>query len=341
MSKINQEQYDVVQTDNAFAREGCSGLILLFRVFMRRKWLIAAILLVSLFLAGGYLLKVSPVYSSSSKIYVEQAGPKLLGDEPGLMTLSKNYLYTQCTLMTSDVVLKKVVDDPAISALESLAKATDKVAYLKGIIITGVGKKDDVISVSCSVPYPDEAASIINAVVKSYISFHADRKAYISGEVRRGLEAERKRQYDDLEKMRQRILDFGVSDSEVDLLPVASQRPQSQSEVGNLNRQIPLSGGRNAGLNLMLLDFQWQQFSCDAIDSRISELNVSDEAGILNITVFEEAKASSVAIKPHGFRVIMIAIIAGLATGCLLTLLLDMVTNEDKGNAGRSGGLVK
>ena len=50
-----------------------------------------------------YLTNTTPSYTSTSKIYVEQSGPKIVTEvEDGIMTRSKNYLYTQAELLRSE-----------------------------------------------------------------------------------------------------------------------------------------------------------------------------------------------------------------------------------------------
>ncbi|HEW79464.1 MAG TPA: hypothetical protein ENH34_05840, partial [Phycisphaerales bacterium] len=82
----------------------------LSEVLLRNFW----ILLISTVLAltGGayYLFKATPIFSSTSRVYVEQSGPKILTEVEGVMTQSKNYLYTQAELLKSTPIVRKALD---------------------------------------------------------------------------------------------------------------------------------------------------------------------------------------------------------------------------------------
>lgn len=69
------------------------------QIMWRGRWVILLITIISLVAAIIYLLKATPIYTSTSRIYVEQSGPKIFTEaETSVMTQSKNYLYTQAEL---------------------------------------------------------------------------------------------------------------------------------------------------------------------------------------------------------------------------------------------------
>ena len=124
-----------------------------------------------------YLSKTTPIYTSTSRIYVEQSGPKIITEmEEGVMTQSKNYLYTQAELLRSTPILSGVLEVPEIKQMQTFAKVANPIAHLKGNFDVRVGKKDDIISVSFNSPYPAEAAQVVNAVVDSYMTYHTTRR---------------------------------------------------------------------------------------------------------------------------------------------------------------------
>ena len=50
-----------------------------------------------------YLANITRLYTSTSEICVEQSGPKIVAEvEEGIMTQSKDYLYTQAELLRSE-----------------------------------------------------------------------------------------------------------------------------------------------------------------------------------------------------------------------------------------------
>ena len=82
----------------------------LFMIMWRHSWIIIGVVVAALVVGFLMLAKTTPLYKSTSKVYVEQRGPKIMGDmEQGFMTGSTNYLYTQAELMKASPILSEVV----------------------------------------------------------------------------------------------------------------------------------------------------------------------------------------------------------------------------------------
>ncbi len=148
----------------------------LLYLVVRHRWIILST--VALFLLGAflYLLKAVPVYTSQSRLYVEQSGPRIIGDYDGLMMGSKNYLYTQGELLRSAPIITSAAENPQIKNFRTFAGVDSVFALLKKNLSVSIGKKDDIIVVSFDSPYPQEAARVVNEVVNSYIEYHSVRK---------------------------------------------------------------------------------------------------------------------------------------------------------------------
>ena len=88
----------------------------LLRTLWRGRWFVLLAVVVALTIAFTYLLKVTPIYTSTSRIYVEQSGPKIITEtEEGYMTRSDNYLYTQAELIKSTPILAAALEFPGIN----------------------------------------------------------------------------------------------------------------------------------------------------------------------------------------------------------------------------------
>jgi len=153
------------------------------QIILRHRWTILVTTIFSLVVTFLYLLKATPIYTSLSRVYVEQSGPKIMNEYEGLMTRSGNYLYTQGELLMSTSVLGDAVDDAEMRRLKTFANADNLVAYVRANMNVSVGRKDDIIAVSFDSPYPIEAAQIVNAVVASYVKYHSTRKRSTVSEV--------------------------------------------------------------------------------------------------------------------------------------------------------------
>jgi len=165
----------------------------LVQIIWRSRWIVLPTMAVALGIGLTYITVATPVYTSTSRIYVQQSGPKILTEAEGLMTQSKNYLYTQAELLKSTPILSSALERTDIKQLKIFRKIDNPVAYLKkkGLDVS-VGKKDDIIDISSDSPDPVEAARLVNVIVDSYRTYHATRKRSTNGEVLRILRDEKR-----------------------------------------------------------------------------------------------------------------------------------------------------
>src|SRR3989339_2198623 len=180
----------------------------LLRIILRHRWVILGTALCFLFAAVIYLAKATPIYTSSSRLFIEQSGPRLISEFDGVMTRSINYLYTQTELMKSSPILSQVVDDPEIKEFKTFADVDNVVGYLKNRLNVDIGKKDDIITVSFDSPYPEEAAQIVNKAVNSYVDHQSIHKRSTVSEVQRILQKEKIKRDEDLEAKFAELLKF-------------------------------------------------------------------------------------------------------------------------------------
>jgi capsular exopolysaccharide synthesis family protein len=201
-------------------------------ILHRRRWSI--IIVTVLFIAAAilYLIKAESIYTSTSRLYVEQTGPKLIAEYEGVMTQSKNYLYTQSEVIKSTPIISEVVQKADIKNMKTLeAKPLNIIEkfknliglgeptfdmgeidnleiYLKKIIKVQVGIKDDIIAVNCSSPYRQEAAKIVNAIVETYVNYQMNQKKSTVSEVLKILQKEKVTRDKELADNFEQLLDF-------------------------------------------------------------------------------------------------------------------------------------
>jgi uncharacterized protein involved in exopolysaccharide biosynthesis len=181
----------------------------LFQIIWRGRWLMLITTILALSAAFIYILKATPIYTSTSRIFVEQSGPKIIGDlEKGVMTESQNYLYTQVELLKSTPILEAALVAPGIRQMKTFAKVDNQTAYLKRHLQADVGKKDDIINLSFDSPFPAEAAQLVNAVVDCYITYHAAHKRSTAAEVLRILQNEKAKCSLELSEKFKTLMDF-------------------------------------------------------------------------------------------------------------------------------------
>ena len=181
----------------------------LVQIIWQRRWIVLLTTVVVLAAAFVYLAKATPIFTSTSRVYVEQSGPKIITDiEKGIMTQSKNYLYTQAELLKSTPILAAALDVAGIRQMKTFANVDNQIGYLKKTLDVGVGKKDDIISVSFDSPWPAEAAQLINEVVDSYVTYHSTRKRSTSAEVLKILQSEKAKRGKELTEKLKATMDF-------------------------------------------------------------------------------------------------------------------------------------
>ncbi len=181
----------------------------LLQIIWRSRWIVLFVTVAALGGAFTYLSKTTPIYTSTSKIYVEQSGPKILVEAEGVMTQSKNYLYTQAELLQSTPILSSALEKPGVKQMKIFHEIDNRIGYLKkkGLDVS-VGKKDDIISISSDSPEPAEAAQLVNAVVDSYITYHTSRKRNTAVEILKILQKEKVERDTELAQKLKAMMDF-------------------------------------------------------------------------------------------------------------------------------------
>ena len=180
----------------------------LLQIALRCRWLIFSTTVVFLAAAFLYLLKAPPIYTSTSRLYVEQSGPRIIDEYKGIMTQSKNYLYTQGELVKSTPIVAEAVDNAQFKQFRTFAGTDNVAAYVKKSLNVTIGRKDDIIAVSFDSPYPVEAAQVVNAVVDSYINYHSARKRTTVSEVLKILQKEKVKRDEELSEKFEQMLEF-------------------------------------------------------------------------------------------------------------------------------------
>ncbi len=422
----------------------------LLQTTWRRRWSVLLAVAVSLSAALAYLVNATPLYTSTSRLYVEQSGPKIISEQAGVMTQSKNYLYTQAELLKSTPILASVVDGAAVRDAKTFEHVDNPIGYLKKELDIGVGKKDDIIAVSLDSPYPEEAAQVVNAIVDSYITHQAATRESTADKVLKILQREKARREKELSQHLQKKLEFikangvlsldsergniildrlsrlsyalteaqletisskadyetvegmmgdpagirqfaeaqqatrvyiSLADEEsqlrADLKRLQAQREALRRECTNdhpsvwaiqqriaeVEQQLgeqeerfakaylevarrrwvtakqkeeeleaTLAAQQEAAqeLNTKVAEFEVLESEakrteqlCDIIDSRIKELNITEDVGALNVTILEVARAEDKPTRPQRARIMAMALVLGLMLGVGLALTLD------------------
>ena len=178
------------------------------QVLWQHKWVVALTVVLCASGALTYLYKATPVYTASSRLFVERSGPEIIKANEGFMTQSKNYLYTQAELLKSTPILTGAAKALAGRGLRTFAAAGNRVAFLKSSVDVSVGKKDDIITIALDSPSPTEAAEIVNAIVESYVAYHSRQRRDTAAEVLKILQREKIKRDGELGERFKALMDF-------------------------------------------------------------------------------------------------------------------------------------
>ncbi len=189
----------------------------LLTILWRRQNTVAIILVGCLIVAFIYLLKATPIYSSTSRICVEQNAPKILTADAEMIASEKSdsFLYTQAQIVSCMPVLTAAMETPGVSQASVFKDADNKLAYLRKQLVVDVGKKDDIISVTFSSPSPQEASLIVNSVVDNYVDYETKQNKSTAGEILKVLTTEKDKHEAILEQQEQALVDFKQANGDV------------------------------------------------------------------------------------------------------------------------------
>jgi hypothetical protein len=135
-------------------------------------WFVVSCLLVSVI----YLF-IEPTYEAFSTLQVEPVSPELFrpfGSEASDTSKVTAYLETQVGLLTSDRVLHEAITDPRVVSLSTIKESDDPKADLRKKIVVQIVKDAYLIRVALELADANQAAIIVNAVVRSYLSYNSE-----------------------------------------------------------------------------------------------------------------------------------------------------------------------
>jgi polysaccharide biosynthesis transport protein len=208
----------------------------LFEILWHRRWTVLLTMVLALIVGFVYLQRATPLYTSTSRLYVEQVGIQPLErDASGVVSRWTNYLYTQAELIRRTEILSAALRSPAMGQVQTFAEASNPVAALRKALEVQVGKKDEIINISLTSPYPQEAANIVNTVVDAYITAHNARQRDTSAEVVEILKDEKARRDQELNGKLQAMAQFELDN---EILAFGTER---QNNI-IINRLVRLEG---------------------------------------------------------------------------------------------------
>lgn len=180
----------------------------LFAVVWRRRWMVLGLALLAVVVGFVYVQKATPIFVSSSRIYVEQNGPRLLNDMGSAARQADSYIYAQAEVIQSTPIVSRALDTVNASRMKSFAGMDNPLLVMKDQMKVEVGKKDDLITVSFESPYPEEAAQVVNGVVQSYLDTLGVNSKSSSAQMLEILQKDKEKRDQDLQDSLQKMVKY-------------------------------------------------------------------------------------------------------------------------------------
>jgi polysaccharide biosynthesis transport protein len=205
----------------------------ILRVLGRHWWRILALwLVVSVPLAFVIYMVIQPTYEAVSLLRIESAVKNVFDPITTSTGQSQDstYLKTQVGLITSARVLDPAIADPLVVNLATIKKSVDPKSDLLEKLKVAIVESTNLIRVSLELPNPEEAVTIVQAVVTSYLAQNTD---YSRGANR-----------DLTESLKQQLLKIGT---EIDLKKSMLKDLYKKGNVSILKPEERLNANSNDG----------------------------------------------------------------------------------------------
>jgi len=345
----------------------------LLQILWRRQFAVWMTVLVFSVLALIYLALATPVFTSLSRLYIQQTGPQVLtpDSEGSVVPQADTYLSTQVEIIKSEPILQAAVDASGAKNMRMFADVDDIIDYLQRKLDVSAGKKDQIINVALDSAYPDESATVVNAIVDAYVAFMTKMQKTTSTEVLNILTREKEKQDALLDQQMAALVKFKQTNPDIffttgqDGLNIVTQglanigdqltkaklaaasyyvmylqannKAQSYElwqdalkqvdEFQHLydeQREKAMSvNDAMANLEKLELDKDRTVKLCDLLDTRIKELQVTQDSGALNVNIIEPAKVETIPTKPKKPLILALALVLGGLIGSGLACLYD------------------
>jgi capsular exopolysaccharide synthesis family protein len=162
-------------------------------VLWRSRWIILVCVVAAVTAGVIYVQTATPIYTSTSRLWLDYGGIRVTTYEESGRPRTDKYLHTQAQLVRSRPILGVAYEALRTQRLRTFGDVKLPIDYLRRSILVDVGKRDEIIRVSFSSPYPVEAAEIVNRVVEAYMASRSENEQADSAKVMAMLQNEKKR----------------------------------------------------------------------------------------------------------------------------------------------------
>jgi capsular exopolysaccharide synthesis family protein len=235
---------DPLEAGDASPRAGVSPKVI-GRALRRHWWLALLVWIVGstslVVLARRY---VKPTFESTAWLKIDPVAQPLLNSGRTESIDQGTLLETQVQLITSPDVLGTAILDEKVAALPRVAQSLDPEAELRSVVRVGIQPKTQLILVSMASESPNEAATIVGAVVESYLKtserwtdHEAREQIKRLTEMKKKVETDRNTLRDTLERLSRKSVESQINTTKSDLISIERYR-QYKDELGRIELDL-------------------------------------------------------------------------------------------------------
>jgi polysaccharide biosynthesis transport protein len=155
------------------------------RIAWRQKWLLLGCMAVGLSVGYGIFTQILPIYQSSARVMVSRKETSLPVRGLDGVATTRDQVETQILLITSPLVIERACRKYHLANLRSFADhgITDPTGVIiSNLAVKRVSVAAEMIDLSYRSPDPDDAATVVTAVVDSYRDFLGELDQNVSKE---------------------------------------------------------------------------------------------------------------------------------------------------------------
>ena len=165
----------------------------------RRRGVVAGGFLVTVILGGLLAFGLAPVFRATAQIHVERRALDRPGMEPilGRQTIlpgdftSLDYINTQCLIITSPRILNAAIETGGLKTLPTFAEADNPLTLLRRKVWAKPKRRSQIMEVNFESRFAEDTAKVVNAVVESYLDFHAAQRSRTASDALKVLERQK------------------------------------------------------------------------------------------------------------------------------------------------------
>ncbi len=180
----------------------------LLMVLWRNRWIMLICVLVMLGAGAIYIQMVTPVYTSTAKLWLVYTGIRINPYELGARPQTDKYLLTQAERIKSRPILTAALETLLPRRLRTFTAGELPDIHLQKNLNVEVGKKEEIIAISFRSAHPAEAAEIVNQVVETYMTSQSEDEQKDSAKLLRILQEEMKRAREELGQKQTELTEF-------------------------------------------------------------------------------------------------------------------------------------